>query len=135
MSTLALLGLLGIVFLIWVATNGRRYDEDSLLITGVFGLFMTGAIFASTTFNMLGSKDKGIYWISFPASHTEKLLVNLFFNVIVFTLVYVCCFFLLKTLVEAYINFLIQSEGIKSSLANLNIAPQSLQGLALDFIR
>ncbi|MCH5600361.1 hypothetical protein [Niabella ginsengisoli] len=93
MSTLALLGLLGIVFLIWVATNGRRYDEDSLLITGMFGLFITGAVFASTTFSMLGSKDKGIYWISFPASHAEKLLANLFFNVIVFTLVYVCCFF------------------------------------------
>src|SRR5690606_37850777 len=65
--------------------------------------------FASTTYSMLNAKDTGIYWISFPASHFEKLLVTLFYNVIVFTTVYVVIFFILKWISEAYIGYLIEN--------------------------
>ncbi|WP_346236268.1 hypothetical protein ABDK00_016315 [Niabella insulamsoli] len=119
-STLALLGLLGIIFMIWLSTTGDYFDENSLYVTGLFGLFITGSIFAGTTFNMLGAKDKGIYWISFPASHAEKLFTQLFFNVIVFTIVYACCFFLLKTLMEAYINFLVESDPSTYTFKRVN---------------
>ncbi|MFT3903788.1 MAG: hypothetical protein QM727_11490 [Niabella sp.] len=109
MSVLALLGALAIVMAIWLATGGSHYEEKSLYGIGLFGLFICGAIFASTSFNMLNTKDTGIYWISFPASHIEKLLVTLFFNVIVFTVVYTICFFLLKFLAESYVHYLISN--------------------------
>jgi len=104
MSVLALLGALGIVMAIWLASSGNHYREDNLYVIGLVVLFITGAIFASTSFNMLNAKDTGIYWITFPASHFEKLLVTLFFNIVVFTLVYAACFFVLKFLVEIYIQ-------------------------------
>ncbi|MFT4094457.1 MAG: hypothetical protein QM640_12535 [Niabella sp.] len=107
MSVLALLGALSITIALWLAASGKHYQEDNLYAIGLIGLFITGAIFASTSFNMLNAKDAGIYWISFPASHLEKMLVTLFFNVIVFTAAYMVCFFVLKFLAEIYIQALI----------------------------
>ncbi|MGN7784509.1 hypothetical protein ACTJIJ_08280 [Niabella sp. 22666] len=104
MSALALMGILGAAFALWLLMAGTRYEETSMYIMGMIGLFITGAIFASTSFNMLNSKDTGIYWISFPASHLEKFLVTIFLNVVVFTGVYMSCFYLLKFLAEIYIE-------------------------------
>lgn len=120
MSVLALLGLLGIVFGFWAANGGSRYNEEAAYLIGLFGLFITGGIFASTAFNMLGSRDKGIYWISFPASHFEKFLVTWFFNFLVFSAVYLLCFLLLKTLTESYIQVLIDRDPSRYSYKRLN---------------
>lgn len=109
MSVLALTGILGVTFVLWLSMSGTSYNEESAYIFGLIGLFITGAIFASTTYNMLNAKDTGIYWISFPASHLEKFLVTLFFNVVVFTVVYTALFFVLKFISEAYINYLIEN--------------------------
>lgn len=120
MSVLALLGLLGIVFGFWAANGGPRYNEEAAYIIGLFGLFITGAIFASTAFNMLGSKDKGIYWISFPASHLEKFLATWFFNFLIFSVVYLVCFLLLKTGVESYIQALTDKDPGKYAYKRVN---------------
>ncbi len=120
MSILALVGLLGIVFGFWAANGGSHYNEESAYIIGLFGLFITGSIFASTAFNMLGSKDKGIYWISFPASHLEKFLATWFFNFLVFSVVYLLCFLLLKTGVESYIQALIDKDPSRYMYKKLN---------------
>lgn len=111
MSALALIGILGVAFALWLSMAGLRYEETSMYIMGMIGLFITGAIFASTSFSMLNSKDTGIYWISFPASHLEKFLVTIFFNVVVFTGVYMSCFYLLKFLAEVYIETRSMSYG------------------------
>ncbi len=120
MSALALLGLLGIVFTIWAVNGGKQYNEEVPYVIGLFGLFITGGVFASTAFNMLGTKDKGIYWISFPASHLEKFLAVLFFNLIVFSLVYLLCFSLLKMLAESYIQVLIDKYPGEYSYRKIN---------------
>lgn len=109
MSALALTGILGVGFVLWLSMSGTRYEESSTYVFGLIGLFITGAIFASTTYNMLNAKDTGIYWISFPASHLEKFLVTLFFNVVVFTVVYAALFFALKFASEAYISYLVKN--------------------------
>lgn len=115
MSVLALTGMLAITFVFWLGMSGTHFNESSTYVFGLIGLFITGAIFASTTYNMLNAKDTGIYWISFPASHLEKFLATLFFNVVVFTLVYTLLFFVLKSVSEAYINYLIKhSERLYS---------------------
>ncbi|MGZ8549636.1 MAG: hypothetical protein ACXWV2_03195 [Chitinophagaceae bacterium] len=106
-SVLALLGMLGLIMLFWVISDGNNYTEDSLYIIFLFGLFISGAVFASMSFSMLGNKDKGTYWLAFPASHLEKLICMIFYNVVVFTIVYCACFFLLKSAAVAYINSLV----------------------------
>jgi len=106
-SVLALLGMLGLIMILWVISDGRHYSEDSLYIIFLFGLFIAGAVFASMSFSMLGSKEKGTYWLSFPASHLEKLLCMIFYNVVVFTIVYCVCFFLVKSAALAYVNALV----------------------------
>ncbi len=106
-SILAILGLLGLVAIFWVIADGKSYSEDSLWIIFLFGLFIAGAVFAGTSFSMLGNKEKGTYWLAFPASHLEKLICMIFYNVIVFTVVYFLCFLLVKSLAVAYVSSLV----------------------------
>lgn len=109
-SVLALLGMLGLIMIFWIISDGQHYSEDSLYIIFIFGLFVAGAVFASMSFSMLGHREKGTYWLAFPASHLEKLLCMIFYNVIVFTLVYSACFFLVKSGAVAYVNNLIADK-------------------------
>lgn len=95
-SILALFCMLIIVFMIWLFASGPSYDENSIPVIFFFGLFISGAVFASTAFKSLESKDKGIYWLSFPASHLEKLLTAIFYNLIVFTVVYSACYYVVS---------------------------------------
>jgi hypothetical protein len=114
-SALALLGLMGLVFLFWISTSGSYYHEDSAYIIFIVGLYISGAVFASISFNMLGDKAKGTYWLGFPASHLEKLLCMIFYTVIVFIVVYVGCFFFVKSLFVAYIERLVaENPGVYS---------------------
>lgn len=109
-SVLALLGMQGLIMLFWVIAAGKHYGEDSLYIIFVFGLFVAGAVFASMSFSILGNKEKGTYWLAFPASHLEKLLCTIFYNVIVFTVVYCICFFLVKSAAVGYVNALVAEK-------------------------
>lgn len=114
-SVLALLGMLGLIMIFWIISSGTHYSEDSLYIIFLFGLFIAGSIFASMSFSMLGNKEKGTYWLAFPASHLEKLLCMIFYNVIVFTVVYCICFFLVKSAAVAYVNSLVaEKPGVYS---------------------
>ncbi|RYF92892.1 MAG: hypothetical protein EOO00_06795 [Chitinophagaceae bacterium] len=106
-SVLALLGMLGLVTILWVISDSNSYSEDSLYIIFIFGLFIAGTVFAATSFSMLGSKEKGTYWLSFPASHLEKLICMIFYNVILFTIVYCLCFLLVRALGVAYVSSLV----------------------------
>ncbi|MEO6915407.1 MAG: hypothetical protein ABI151_06855, partial [Chitinophagaceae bacterium] len=72
-SALALLGLLSLIFVFWMSASFPRYGERDTYIIYLVGLIISGTIFASMSFNMLGAKDKGIYWMSIPATHFEKL--------------------------------------------------------------
>lgn len=106
-SILALLGILGLVMIFWIVTDGKNYAEDSLYVIFLFGLFIAGSVFASMSFSMLGNKERGTYWLAFPASHLEKLVCMIFYNVIVFTVVYCACFFLLKSMAVTYVNSIV----------------------------
>jgi hypothetical protein len=107
-SILALLGLMSIVFGFWLWVGGNTYTEESTYVILFVGLFVSGGIFASMAFNMIGSKDKGIYWLSVPATHFEKLLCTILFHTVFFTIVYLLCFFLIKgiavSLLQNYIS-------------------------------
>lgn len=124
-GTLALLGLLGVIFLFWLNLGGRRYDGQSLILIFFVGLFLSGAIFASTSFTMLGNKAKGMYWLSFPASHLEKLICLIFYNFIVFTVVYCLCYFLIEQAAVSYIHHLVKSNPESFSFQEIDWSPAS----------
>ena len=114
-SILALLGMLGLIMIFWIISGGQHYSEDLLYIIFIFGLFIAGAVFASMSFSMLGNKEKGTYWLAFPASHLEKLLCTIFYNVVVFTVIYCACFFLIKSAAVGYVNALVaEKPGVYS---------------------
>ena len=126
-ATLALIGLLGAVFLFWLSTGGDKYDEGLLIGVFFLGLYLSGAIFASTSFNMLRGKAKSICWLSFPASHLEKLICLIFYNFIVFTVIYCVCFFLLAIPTVAYIQELVSSNPLKYRFNRIDWSPSHHQ--------
>lgn len=119
-STLALLALLGLVFLFWIATSGSNYHEEGTYVIFIIGAYIAGAVFASLSFGMLGDKAKGSYWLGFPASHLEKLLSVIFYNVIFFTVVYCVCFFLIKSISMAYVHYVIAAKPAHFSFRPMN---------------
>src|SRR5690606_24185927 len=106
-SSLALLGMMGLVFLFWI-NNNRFLAEDTAYIIFLVGPYITGAVFASMAFGMMGEKPKASYWLSFPASHLEKLISVIFYTTIVFVVVYSACFLIVKSLADVYIYSLIE---------------------------
>lgn len=114
-SSLALLGLLGVVFTFWITTSGTHFTEDTPYLIFIFGIFISGGVFASMAFNMLGEKPKATYWLSFPASHLEKLITVIFYSTIVFFLIFCACFFVVKSAADLYINNLVLSDPSRYS--------------------
>lgn len=102
-SVLALFGLLALVFAFWIGVSAPNYQEEETYIIFLFGLFIAGSVFAGMSFNMLGSRDKGIYWLSVPATHLEKLICTIFYSTIVFTIVYCLCFYIVKSISISFI--------------------------------
>jgi hypothetical protein len=109
-SVLALFGLLSLAFAFWFSASEPRFLEEGTYVIMIFGLFITGSVFASMAFNMLGNKDKGIYWLSVPATHLEKLICTIFYSTIVFTLVYLLCFYTVKTIVISLLTEYIKTH-------------------------
>lgn len=121
-SVLALFALLALVFTFWIIGSAPNHHEEGTYIIMVFGLFIGGTIFASMSFSMLGSKDKGIYWLSVPATHFEKLVCTIFFTTIVFTLVYFLCFYMVKIIAVSFLQQYIKSHpsSVYSEITNFN---------------
>ncbi|MEO6000310.1 MAG: hypothetical protein ABIN89_25970 [Chitinophagaceae bacterium] len=127
-TVLAMLGLLALAFSFWIIVAGPNYHEEGTYILFILGLFISGCVFASMSFNMLGDKDKGIYWLSVPATHLEKLICTIFYTIILFTLVYCLCFYMVKLIgvsfLEGFIKkhpgtFYIEIKDFKSGFASV----------------
>src|SRR5690606_2163917 len=109
-SVLALFGLLAIVFSFWISVGEPSYAEEETYIIFLVGLFITGTIFASMSFNMLGRKDKGIYWLGIPATHFEKLVCSILFSTVLFFIVYCFCFYIVKMIAVGYVSTLVDTK-------------------------
>jgi hypothetical protein len=110
-SILAIIGLMSLIFTFWIGVaGGPYYNEMATYIIYLVGLFITGTIFASMTFNMLGSRDKGMYWLAVPATHLEKLVCQVLFTTVLFTIVYTVCFLLVKTIAISFLKEYVSSH-------------------------
>lgn len=103
-AALALIGAISLVLLIWVLSGGNHYEQSDLVHIFLFGLYICGAVYASSTFKMLQKKESGTYWLSIPASHLEKLITAIFYNIIVFTIVFTLCYFLVAEAASSIIT-------------------------------
>lgn len=115
LSALALTGLLALIFTIWWLVNryDYRFTEASTNIIFFIVLFVSGLVFASTTFAMLGDKAKGIYWLGVPATTLEKLVCGFFYSCIVFIVLYMASFWLIKHIVFFLIELNPKNELIR----------------------
>jgi hypothetical protein len=104
LATMALLGVLVISFIFWMAVSTPYYHEEGTVAIYFVGLFLIGSILASNAFHALGEKEKGQYWLSLPATHAEKLVTVILFTTVLFFVVYTACFFLIKWLAVGYIQ-------------------------------
>ncbi len=117
LSALALIGLLILIFTIWWLVNkyDYRFTEASTNIIFLIVLFVSGLVFASTTFAMLGDKAKGIYWLGVPATTLEKLVCGFFYSCVVFIALYIASFWLIKHITFLLIELNPQNELIRTS--------------------
>jgi hypothetical protein len=92
----AITGILAFVYLLFITVHKRKLPDEYNRYIFTFGLYIFGGILASTTFQSIHSQSTGKQWLSLPASALEKLLCALFYNTLLFTLVYVLCFYQVK---------------------------------------
>ena len=118
-GTLSLTGAIAITLFFWLGGNAH-YSEYSLLVFYIIGLYIAGAIFASGAFDVLQKKSRGIYLLSLPASHFEKLLTQIFYNLIFFTLVYTLCYFVMEQLVVLIVYHRVAADPVKYSFDLIN---------------
>lgn len=109
-SLLALLSLHSLIFIFWIVDAGPNYTEEVTYFIFLVGLFIAGTIFASMSFSVLGSREKGIYWLGIPATHLEKLICPIFYSTIVFTVIYCLSFFVVKSLSIAFLENYVSSH-------------------------
>ena len=83
-----------------------HYEEETNYAIFIFGLIIAGAVFASFSFQQLGTKERATYFLSFPASTAEKLMAALFFNLVIFPITFTIIFYLVKTVFWAYVSSL-----------------------------
>jgi hypothetical protein len=103
-SLLAMVSLHALIFTFWISNAGPNYNEETTYIIFLVGLFISGSIFASMSFSVLGSREKGIYWLSIPATHLEKLICTIFYSTVVFTAIYCLSFYTVKSIGIAFLD-------------------------------
>lgn len=108
---LATLGVTGLLVSFWLFKSDKQYHEGDLYEFLFIALFLCGTLFASLQFEPLAKKAGGIYWLSFPASHLEKLICAAFYTLIVFNVLFFVCFLLARGLVVTYIITSVVPEG------------------------
>lgn len=96
------LALLLLTFAGVVEANFSTYSD--LLPFYLIGMYVTGIIFTSMSFNELGNKPRGIDYLLLPASHLEKFLTTLLITTVGFLIVYHFAFFLAAKVLDTIIS-------------------------------
>lgn len=92
-GTLVLFALLMFMFLV---IHQWQDSFSGAVQNGVFiiGLFVSGAVFSSTMFGELSSKQSAIWFLGIPAKHSEKVLLSVLLSVPLFLIAYLLIFYL-----------------------------------------
>jgi hypothetical protein len=102
LATAAIFGLMALAFYTWSITNDTDVAHTYIFL--VVGLFLGGSIFASMIFADLSQRTTGIYWLSVPATHAEKLICAILYSQVFFNAVVLVIFFLLRSVTLSVIH-------------------------------
>lgn len=86
------------------------FPEEMQVATYYIGLAITGCLFGSLFFSELSSGPKAMHFLSVPASAFEKLLIALFYCVILFFVCYTAIFYLVDFTMVSIANGLDKSS-------------------------
>jgi len=134
----AIFGLMAVAFFLWSLPDGNRSVVGTYIILMV-ALFLGGSIFASMMFADLSQRTTGIYYLSVPATHAEKMVCAILYSQVFFNAVIVIIFFILQPItlslvkMNPHIHFHSDFERgeFKSVATNITIGYCSLQALFL----
>jgi hypothetical protein len=117
---LGLAAMAGMLFFwfcfVLIIDSGNGLQWDMQLQTFFFGLAILGCFFGSMLFNELSSGPKAMNYLSFPASHFEKLACGVLYGVVFFFIAYTVIFYIVDF---AMVNF---ANSIAGEPGNLNEA-------------
>ena len=85
--------------------------DDLQLQTFFFGLAILGCFFGSMLFNELSSGPKAMNYLSFPASHFEKLVCGLLYGVVFFFIAYTVIFYVVDFSMVSFANSIAGDPG------------------------
>ncbi|KIC90709.1 hypothetical protein OI18_22685 [Flavihumibacter solisilvae] len=113
LAALAMLGMIILSFIFFfILLDGPHYREQTIYNIYATGLLVGGALFGSIAFTQLAEKEKGMYWLSFPASHAEKMATTILYTSIGFLLVYTASFMLIKWIAVGFVKtYLVGNSG------------------------
>ncbi|HTE26085.1 hypothetical protein [Flavitalea sp.] len=117
---LGLVAMAGMLFFwysfVLLFSSERGIGTEMQMLTFFFGLGILGCFFGSMLFNELSSGPKAMNYLSFPASHFEKLVCGLLYGVVFFFISYTVIFYIVDF---AMVNF---GNSIASEPRNLGEA-------------
>jgi hypothetical protein len=105
---LSIVAMAGVLFMwfFFIALVDDNSPMEALMQRGTyyFLLFISGCFFASQFFRELGSRSKGINYLLLPASSLEKVLVSIFYVVILFFLTFTAVFYIVDVIMVTLVN-------------------------------
>lgn len=104
-------------FLLLVEQNSS-IAVDIQAATYFVGLAFGGCLYGSVLFNELSSGPKAMNYLSFPASHLEKLLCGLLYGVVFFFLTYTVIFYLVDFAMVTVGNSIAADQGNPGPVVN-----------------
>ncbi len=93
-------GLLILFYSIGVRSLG--YDSDTQQIFFFFSLALSGSVFTNVLLKELHGATTAIWYLTFPVSTVEKLVLVLFYSILVFIPVHLVLFYAIDT---AFVNY------------------------------
>ncbi|GAA3982443.1 hypothetical protein [Hymenobacter antarcticus] len=99
MSTVVLLGGIGLVLGYVAYLNTQAMVPSVQGVVFILGLLSSGTFFTSTVLAEFGNQRQATAALMLPASHWEKYLVAWLYALPIFLLVYIGCFYLMDSLV------------------------------------
>ncbi|HXI01121.1 MAG TPA: hypothetical protein VNI52_12705 [Sphingobacteriaceae bacterium] len=97
MSAMVLTGVITILYGFSFLMDGYiRYEQRGVYF--VFLYVAAGTLFTSTVFSDYGKKGKAIVSLSLPASHFEKYMIGWIYSAIIYTIIFLICFYGIEVL-------------------------------------
>ncbi|MBW8688121.1 hypothetical protein [Chitinophaga rhizophila] len=111
------LAVLSLVILLISSTDNFSVTTSGILPVFFIGMYITGLIFTSLSFRELGSKQQGIDYLLFPASHLEKFVTTLLITTIGFLVIYHLAFYCSYQILD-FIYYTKRNAHIHNDLAH-----------------